>query len=262
MKLLHSLSMLLAATSLAGCAERIDDRFKKAQTDEPARVVLIEEYTGVECRNCPAGHEMLRTIEQQYNTRISEGIGVISVGIHIPAYGDPVDAGGFVTPEASALAPGQNSAPAARINRRGDTMGLDRWLRAVASEIARPPLLTFNPCLATLTPRGIKVEGSAISPTGINGAKLNIWIVEDDIVDYQLNDDGHYDEAYVHHAVYRASVTGLNGQDIDLTRNNEEHFALNTYPVHPNWNTDNLRAVIFITDESGEVLNATQAPVQ
>lgn len=265
MKLLnYTLPLLLLGAALTGCEERIDDRYKKIETTEPVRTVLIEEYTGVRCNNCPTAHEQLKSIEKIYNTpeNLADGIGVIAVGIHIPAFGDPVDQGGFVTPEVSSLAPGQNTAPAARFNRRTDALNQDQWLGAVAVEIVRPPMVTFNPASADLSAGGVTVSGSALSNVGVSDAKLHAWIVEDNIVDLQILPNGSEEDNYNHHAVYRASITGLDGVDIELTRNVEEQFTLSTYPLHPNWNAENLRVVIFITTDYGGVLNATQTNVK
>lgn len=259
--------LFLASLALAACTERIDHRFEPVEDPgAPIRTVLIEEYTGIDCSNCPDGHAELRSIESRFNTpeNLQHGIGVISVGIHIPAFGDPVAQGGMVTPEASDLSNKQAAAPFARVNRQTEPIPPAKWLAAVNSQIIRTPRVSFNPCLASASEASIEVAGSLISPTGINDAKIHAWIVEDDIIDWQLLTDGKtYDPEYSHHAVYRAFMTkSLNGEEISIPRNTETPFSFK-YPVNPIWNLNNLRVVIFIEGPGNDgVLNATQTPVQ
>lgn len=266
MNIKHILPLLIAATVLPGCEQRIDpaDRFLPVEDSaEPVRYVLIEEYTGIECKNCPKGHERLAEIEKFYNTAANSlnGAGVISVGIHIPVFGDPISIGGFVTPEAAQLAPGQTSAPAARINRRSEVLDLDRWQTAVASEIVRKPSVKFENLKAEFRNGLLSVTGSAFADVLINDARLQVWVIEDDIVDWQLQSDGEYDPNYNHHAVYRCSLTGLEGQNIELNRLSTSDFEFNDQSIPSVCNPDNLRAVVFIETAEAGVLNAGQANV-
>lgn len=265
----YSLLTLLGVAACCGitsCEDKIDldNRYIPVDNPAPARSVLVEEYTGVDCKNCPNGHARLNQIEQYYNTEanLAEGIGVIAVGIHIPVFGDPVAQGGFVTPEAADLAPGQSTAPAARINRRTEPIELDRWQTAIASEISRKPGVTFGSIKAEITASGLKVSGEAVADEEISGGRLNVWVVEDDITDWQLMPDGEYNSEYVHHAVYRASLTGLRGEEIALTRNVASQFETQALPVASAWNAANLRVVVFIDTDSEGVLNAAQVKVQ
>lgn len=270
MKLIKTLSALalpVLAFGLAGCEDTIDlnDRYKPVpDSGEPARTVLIEEYTGIDCKNCPNGHARLAEIEEFYNTpsNLKKGVGVISVGIHIPVFGDPVDQGGFVTPEASNLAPGQTTAPAARVNRRTDVLEIDRWQTAVNSEITRRASVTFPELSATVSDGKLSVSGIVMAEAAINDARLQLWIVEDHIIDWQLMPDGKYNDSYEHHAVYRASITGLSGRDIELNRNIATPFEISAYPLHSNWNAANLRVVAFVESDEAGVLNAAQCAIQ
>lgn len=239
---------------LTACQDTIEpaDRYLPAETGEPCRTVLIEEYTGVDCKNCPTGHAILHDIESYYNTpeNASNGAGVIAVGIHIPAFGDAVAAGGFVTPEADQLAPNQYQAPAAKIDRATEVLGTDKWLTAVAAEIVKAPKVTFEDVSASLADGKLTVSGTVMPHATLSDPKLNVWVVEDDIIDWQLQPDGEYEEHYTHHAVYRGTLTAIGGDalaDNDFTVSGE---------IPANWKVENIRIVIFVTDN--HVLNATQ----
>lgn len=263
MKLKYSL-ILLAAAALTGCEERIDDRFKEEPSSgEAVRTVLIEEYTGVDCSNCPAGHERLRTIETRYNTaqNLENGVGVISVGIHIPAFGDLVQDGGLVAGEAETLSQNQSSAPAARINRSTEVLTPDKWLATVDREISRTTVVKFSPVVAEVSGNSIVVNGSAIARVGIDNALIHAWVVEDDIVTWQKQENGDYEEHYSHHGVYRAHMSALGGNTFPMVRNMDTPFSF-TYPLNDVWNPDNLRVVVFIEIPGKGIENATQANVQ
>lgn len=266
MKTFHKLTLLVAAAfALTGCEQQIDpaDRYIPVPNPEPFRYVLIEEYTGIDCKNCPDGHQRLAEIEEFYNTEANalNGAGVIAVGIHIPAFGDPIEIGGFVTPEATVLAPGQNSAPAARINRRSDVLELDRWQSTVAGEIIRKPPVKFETLTAEFSNGTLSVTGSVTTEDQLNDTRLLVWVVEDDIIDWQLQADGKYNKEYNHHAVYRCSLTDLDGEPIVINRNSSSEFKLLNKEIPSVCNPENLRVVAFIeTDEAG-VLNAFQTDV-
>lgn len=267
MKTLHKISLILTvAAIMVGCEQRIDpaDRYIPVPNPEPVRYVLIEEYTGIHCKNCPNGHQRLTEIEAFYNTddNYLKGAGVISVGIHIPVFGDPVDQGGFVTPEADLLAPGQNYAPAARINRRSDVLELDRWQTTIASEILRKASVKFESLNATLSNDGkLSVVGSVSAEDNIDGTRLQVWVIEDDIDYWQLQPDGNYEEHYSHHAVYRCSLTGFEGESITINRNSSTEFELLNQIIPSVCNPENLRVVAFIETDDAGVLNAFETHV-
>ncbi|MCM1153465.1 MAG: choice-of-anchor J domain-containing protein [Muribaculum sp.] len=75
---------------------------------ETTKKVVIEEFTGQGCPNCPLGHAALETIEKDF-----PGL-VIPLAIHTYT-GDP-----FATPKANSLTQflGLNAAPTARVNRQ------------------------------------------------------------------------------------------------------------------------------------------------
>lgn len=252
--------------ALTACEDKIepDERYKPLpETGAPMRTVLIEEYTGVYCPNCPTGHDVLKQIEGYYNTpaNLDKGVGVIAVGIHIPAFGDPTAEGGYVTPEAASLSKNQNSAPAARINRRTEALGTDRWFAEVNSQIVRRSSVAIADVEAEFSGNTLSVSGSVWSDVIVDDAVINVWVVEDDIVDWQAQPDGSYKSDYVHHAVYRASLTGLRGRALGLNRNEATPFTVTGFPVSDGWNTSNLRVVVFVETPEGGVLNAAQAPV-
>lgn len=261
---LKALLPILTPILLASCEDKIEERFTPIETPPPARMVLVEEYTGTRCSNCPHGHDLLESLEETYNTEknLENNIGIITVGIHIRNWGYDLSDGGFITPEAADLTPESISPPQAQINRSGKVLDRADWSKELTLQLGRAPEVTFpDRVTASVDAGGVHVSGLVMAPQNYGDARLHVWIVEDNIVFRQFMPDGSKDDNYVHQNVYRAHMTeSYAGTDFALTRNQTKEFSF-TRPVHPNWNTDNLRAVVFVETPTKGVLNATQAPI-
>ena len=71
------LALALAAISFTACDEVDEaDRFKELEKIESKRTVLLEDFTGQLCTNCPDGHRLIASLQEQY------GENIIAVGIH------------------------------------------------------------------------------------------------------------------------------------------------------------------------------------
>lgn len=268
--LLHLSAIAGLAMLLTSCNEVKDDERWLPAPVNPVRTVLVEEYTGQRCTNCPSGHRRLKEFEELYNTpeNLQNGIGVISVGIHIPGWGSTIDNGGLITPEAEALSGGQSSAPYARINRNTDPLALDNWASAINNEISRRPPIQITPLLLEYDDTADKlsvVSGSIRSDEIITGAKLHVWLVQDNFIAAQM-DNGTVIRDYDHHAIYRASFTGISGRDIEIPDHEDieiADFGL-SHPVDVRWtnnqNNRTFRAIAFVELPGQGVLNAAQSP--
>ncbi len=264
MKIKNLLPVALFGVLALSCEDKIDERYSPATPPAPARTVLVEEYTGTNCSNCPAGHEVMEQLESYYNTEenLADNIGIITVGIHIPNWGYPVESGGFITPEATHLTPEGVNPPQAQINRSGRVLYRSEWGKEISLQLGRDPEVTFpDRVTASVSGNTIEVKGIVRASQNIGDARLNVWIVEDGIVFRQRMPDGSRDDSYVHKSVYRAHMNGsVTGDDFPLLRNKETPFIYKS-PLHHSWNASNLRAVVFVEKPNKGVLNATQAPI-
>ena len=71
----------LMAVLLSGCdpvAE--DDRYIEVERTLGGRVVLLEEFTGQNCSNCPTAHRTIEALQEQY------GASLVSVSIHAGSF--------------------------------------------------------------------------------------------------------------------------------------------------------------------------------
>ena len=88
----HIAPIVVAASMLAACNPVAqDDRYELIEPAQVNRVVLIEDFTGQNCINCPAAHEVIEPLQMQYPDN------VVAVSIHAGAFGIPVDRTDFTT---------------------------------------------------------------------------------------------------------------------------------------------------------------------
>lgn len=264
MKLLSSLPAAAAALLMFAACQSTDpdERYTLIDDSEfvPQRSVLVEEFTGQTCVNCPGAHELMESLEEKMNS--ANHVGIIAVGIHTPLFG--MDAPrGFVTDESRHYSSMAESAPTARINRRYGVVNTDKWTGSIMAEVIRKSPISFSDCVARINRNGmIDISGQILCADDVNDTRLQLWLVEDNIEAPQMTSDKPIAN-YVHKSVFRKAINDLDGTPIDVRRNSAVQISEKNFII-PNFvsNSDNLRVVAFVFNEKDGVLNATQFPVQ
>ena len=244
MKRIIPLLIASVAILLSSCANVDEgDRYIKVESSEAKRAVLVEEFTGQRCINCPEAHEELAKIQKEYGEN-----NVITVCIHASALA--------VSPLKTSV--GEEyfthwngaSLPCAVINRNTSALGVSAWAGVINSELQK----TTNVKLSmannyNAANRQLSIDVNALSSEKLNG-KLQVWIVEDGIVAVQLLKGNRKDKNYVHNHVFRAAVNGTWGTDIALQENVE---AKNNFSIQldSKWNEKNVSIVAFVYNDSG-----------
>ena len=183
--------------------------------------VLVEEFTGQSCSNCPAAHELLTEIKNSHEPGRINIIGLYFEGITQtrPPQGAKYD---FRNVQAKLIATdvyqGVSSIPAGGVERVsiGGTIKLDRsvWSSTIDARLNVP------------SPVNLKIEGeynatdsiASIRATVVYTSKvdfphnISIVVVEDSIIDKQEYPSTHpvhpgYDKAYVFTNIFRGMVT-------------------------------------------------------
>lgn len=251
----HLLFSLLAVITLSACNDiDSDERFVAVEGVTPARAIIIEDFTGQNCVNCPAAHETLELLEQQYPDNL------IPVSIHAGYFGIAVEnrqqVVGLMQPEGNTLCDrwGITGFPMGVINRVGPALERDAWATAVREQLALPTNVDID-LDATCADGSISITAT-IKPEADLEATLHVWVLESSIVAKQLNERGAEIPDYVHNNVYRCAVNGIEGQGVKLSAH--IHETLNfAQEVRTNeretWNTANLSIVAFLETASGVV---------
>ncbi len=259
-KLLMLAALPAALLSLAACDEVADgDRYIELPQVTAQRTVLLEEFTGQECVNCPAAHEVIESLLAQY------GDALIAVSIHGGYFGIPISRVGLMQPEGNEYVNhwGAESFPSGVVNRMGGVQKVDAWSASIRSLVGQPASLNIT-VEAHPSADGKQIDiTTTLNPQDNLQSKLQLWITEDNIVARQRNAAGKWVSDYVHNHVYRASVNGTWGEDITLSEGVHKtlsHSIAVREETNETWNVANLHVVAFVYNDGG-VLQAAQCSV-
>lgn len=247
-----------------------------AGPDEPTpdlKKVLIEEFTGVSCVNCPDGSAEIENLLSIYPNQL------IAISLHAGFYAPPYPNSlyDFRTEEAEALnnfLDTPESYPTATINRKnlegGNTIQLPSrttWGGYVAQEIESTAIVNLDVSLEYEESTRKLTANTNITPLeDINGELyISIVIVENNVVDVQSTNDGIIDD-YKHKHVFRDMMTYFSGELIEeATLANTPIEKTHSLNLDEGWNTDNVSVVIFVhrsDAQSREVLQAEEVHMQ
>lgn len=227
------------------------------------RKVLLEDYTGHTCPNCPLAHTVIDDLHDRYGDRM------VTVAIHTGTFADPLMGGEYGAYYKSADGEvlstffGGNSAPLPRgiVNRakvNGDFLiekgefatevskvldGKDNW----------PDLyLEVKPTYTDGNTFDVEVKITAMIDMPAGKYNLSVLITESDIVSPQYNTDlsinnGQNILDYHHNYMLRAAVNSPWGEEFAVSITKGETFT-KTYtsvPLDANWVADNISIVAF-----------------
>lgn len=250
--LLYVLTML--PLLFVACDEvKPGDRLIYVEPPEVGRAVLIEDYTGQYCVNCPrATQEIERLIEEYGDTT------VIAVAIHSGPFAK--NKSGERTPLYTEVGDmyfntwGLESQPIGLIDRLYSSMPFNytEWESGVFYEVGfkAPVAFISNPAYNIDTRQAfIEIQTIGLDSTLVNG-KLQVWLVEDSIDSFQYMPDGSVNEHYNHMHVFRASINDPWGDELRL--NHGDVVTKNyTFTMDPAWVPEHCSIVMFMYDESG-----------
>lgn len=252
----------LCVSAMTACNDiDVNDRFIDLPPVEGNRVVLLEEFTGQKCVNCPNAHDVISDLTAQYPDNF------IAVSIHagsdMNAYGeDQLPNGlGLRTPDGAAYGEAYkiSAFPAGVVNRTSGVTTMDQWASLIRTEMAKPFDLDLK-IKARLSADGKKIEVTAdASPYANIDGHLQLWVVESGIVSLQYTSKG-IDAQYVHNHVFRGVVNGHNGEPVKLVTREPQQFSAEV-EVGQYWNPENLSIVGFVYTGSG-VVQAAHAEVE
>ena len=244
------------------------------------RRVIVEEFTGVQCVNCPEGSKRLEELSNLH------GEFVIPISIHAGSFSAPYPSSlyDFRTPEGTnlernLLGPVQGF-PAAVVNRRlfnnedEKPITINKWAGYIAQELIQQPKLevTINNSFDT-TSRNLAVDVQLNFIETVNKpVGISVMILEDGISDYQLTPDKSVypdgkDPYYKHKHVLRTMLTDYTGDAISFTQTktgSSSTFSYN-FTIPTEWKAEDCEVVAFVsykgaTDDNGnEILNVLQA---
>lgn len=257
-----------------GC-DKIEEPFiEEGSSVWNGRKVLIYDFTGHKCGNCPRAHRLLETFKNTY------GEAVVSVAIHSTFFAMPDnDPDGkfyydFRTDIGDILGGrdfstdgyyGELSLPIGLVNNlsRGALLSDSDWAEEVEKYLSIYPEfdIRINNSFCSLGENIITNVNVETLLAGNRNITLNVLIIEDGIVQWQTDysEDPSYVENYVHDHVLRGGFTGAFGEPINQDNNimgigdviNREYSK----EIGKDWVKENCSVVAFVYDsDTKEVL--------
>ncbi len=239
--------------------------------NEAPRSVLIEEYTGVRCVNCPAGSEALQALIGVYGERLA----VVSfhAGFFAPPY--PESKYDFRTPDSNNLLNFLGSPlgyPAAVVNRRlfeGEPrlqLGQGQWAGYVAQEIALPAKVKID-LQRSYTPTNrqlrLTVNLQILEALNTSDVRLSVALTEDDIEDVQLTPNGKQAN-YKHQHVLRDMLSNFDGNPLTESLLPGAKISRTfEYTLPAGWRAEKCKLVVFVHlgGDKKDVLQAAQVKI-
>lgn len=257
MKKISLIVLTVVAVLMAACDEvSTDKRLTYVEPPEAERAVLIEDYTGQYCVNCPRATEEIERLIEQYGEET-----VIAVAIHSGPFSKQKG-------EPSPLYTEVGDQYFSRWNLSAQPVGLvDRllgpmplnytdWGGAVNYELTDS--LNSRATVSFIVNTGYDIETNQASAevqtvgmdTGPVSGKLQVWLVEDSIDSFQLMPDGSRVEHYNHMHVFRASINDPWGDAVTVNHGEvvSKQFG---FKLDSTWVPEHCSLVVFLYDDNG-----------
>ncbi|MDE5785643.1 MAG: Omp28 family outer membrane lipoprotein [Duncaniella sp.] len=260
MKSKFIISLAAMALVATGCNDiPSDDRYIEVEAVKVERTVLLEDFTGQGCVNCPAAHKVIEALEEQY------GHNFIAVSIHAGPFGVSADNKrytGLMQQEGQVYNDryGIIDYPQGVIDGKLPALNSDQWASAVYDEISvRTPVSISLEAAYSSDADNIEVSCTVESSEAVEG-NLVLWMIESGIVARQEDINEGRIPDYVHNNVFRACINGTDGVLVAVgpSEKEEVNYTVNVKNTETEkWNVDNLAVVAFVKTSGGVVQAAS-----
>ncbi len=278
-KIIYIISILTVGIFMFHACDIIEEPYLKPignsgnEPDEKVRKVLLEEYTGHKCPNCPEGAELAHSLQSVYGEKL------VILSVHAGWYANFAATGLFTMDfrtEAGSewndfFVVGPTGYPAGIVNRReyqGSTvLSKDEWEPAIAEIIddSAPAVITISNTFNTGTRDLVCRMETEFLENLDSTYNICAVITESGIIAPQQTEDG-IDTTYEHNHVLRASMNGIWGELVGadgLAVTGDISVNEYTFNIPAGWNADNCRVVAFVfSNETNEVIQAEEEAIK
>jgi len=216
--------------------------------------VLIEEYTGVRCQNCPAGAQLLEELKNIHGERL------VIISVHGGFFAQPTNKENKLKldnadgEELIRIFNQPQGYPSGMINRKvfsGQSsvfLGGGSWAGYVDEEKKKTPTMGIDlEIQSNVAARTIDVECeiNALESQPTTPLYLSVVLVENNIRDAQLGLAG-VDTNYIHQHVMRKFITGTQGTKVEPMTLNEKRVYNFNADYTGDWKLNDLSVVAFV----------------
>ena len=259
-RIIISAIVMMAIYVLSSCdTVNEEDRLIYVKPASVARNVLIEDFTGQRCVNCPNATDEIEHLQQFYGADT-----VIAVGIH----SGPFAKTSRGVPYSLYTEEGDEyfnywrveSQPKGVIDRKG-TSEYPTWSSLVREELSfTAPVSLSATTEYTDETRELRVVVNSEGIDGNTTGNLQVWLIENGIVDFQYMPDGSVSREDTHNHVFRRSVNGTWGTAYNITEGQRRDDSF-TCTLDEGWKPENMAVVVFVYNNAG-VQQVIQIPVK
>ena len=256
MKIKAYILLLLTALMMSACSHiDEDERLIYVKPAAVSRCVLLEDFTGQRCVNCPTAAEEIEKLIEQYGEDT-----IIAVSIHSGPLGLRPPAG-LMTDVGNEYYNHWNLEyqPVGLIDR-GAPAEYTSWGTLIREELQKTAPVEIELDASVNDNLQLSIHTSVKGVDGNIQGKLQLWIVEDSITAAQRMPDGTTNKNYIHRHVFRAAVNGEWGEDITVNEGYTEERD-HSFPIDNGWIPDNLAVIAFVYNGNG-VLQVTRVKLQ
>ena len=237
-------AMLLAACSYIEEGERLI----YVKPADVKRRVLLEDFTGQRCINCPKASDEIKALQEQYGEE-----NVIAVGIHSGPLGfhstDKYMGLSTDTGDEYYSHWALDFQPVGLIDR-GAPLEYTAWNARVREELAKSAPVDIDLVLDVKNDQ-LTIWADVRGVQGSTTGKLQLWLTEDNVTAFQLMPDGSRNMEYVHQHVFRTAVNGTWGEPVTVKEGETfttQHYSLT---AQKGWKVENLSVVAFVYNDQG-----------
>ena len=217
------------------------------------KTVLIKDFTGARCVNCPAAAEYAHNLQHQLD---EDHIFILSV--HAGFLAQPMGSfPNFLTDEGTEWYNNNNSNPLFTVDHvaltEGNTLNEGQIDAPVVAALEEEQ--TFEIVVGAQydeTNRQLQVSAQALALTDMDGQfYITVCLVEDNIVGWQTTPSG-VDREYVFHNVFRGTLNGAYGEEFEgfsVGANDTFYFTYNT-EINADYNADECYLMVYIYDKT------------
>ncbi len=218
-----------------------------------ARAVLIEDFTGQNCLNCPNATLTIGDLQAAYGHDV-----VVAVGIYSGEFGYMRGDRNRPYPLTTQTGDeyyvhwGLDHQPVGLVNRHGASE-YQEWGALVREQLQQKSSLQLE-ALADYNSanRQVAIKVSAMGTDGNTNGKLQVWLTEDNITDGQRMPDGVWNKEYVHNHVFRDAVNAAWGTVFSIKEGEQKELTF-TYTIaeDKDWQPANMHVVAFVYNDKG-----------
>lgn len=233
-----------------------------SELEPTGKTVLIKDFTGVLCVNCPAAADYAHNLQHQLDADH-----IIIMGVHAGAM---AQAGGqfpnFMTDEGTQWYGNNDSNPLFSVDYVGLTEGHTLYVEqidaptreAIAEEQSFEVVVTND---YDEDSRHLQVSVRAVALKDMAGDfYVTACLVEDNIVGWQKIPGG-INKEYVFHNVFRGTLNGADGAEFESisVEEGDDYYFQYEIDLNPDYNADECYALVYVYDNSlgGKILQTT-----